>query len=851
MFDLIEKAPPNDPISEIIEQENVDLTERVPIEEPSIPPPPELPTQEFVDDFDELALEHDREDNGTMFPPSRRSSIADLSEEVPHTRASSELKPFILAFGLWCQVAGVSRHDYQSLLEVFELLDDLQLLKELPRKISTLKKHVQQQLPIMKLRKQEVAIAAQQQPTQGPKDCDKPATETMYFFDPIHLFKTVLSSSTYRAKIHTGLAHFVDRPSELYHSMAWASSIKSCSGEYAKNKDGTEVVLPSDCVYYRCLQPNCWCRSSKYHFGRVCAVGKDYTSSATVLGAISILVNPLLPLSQFQVDQSDYSISSHSSSKELFLLDKDVVQLSQEQVHYQETDILFDYRYEGPNISKKLAVYKSRFVVRTIWDSTTRDTRPLMQSPPLRAELELATHGRTHLINFSKSPSICLPILTFIDAFGLYRNMYRSILGIYATIAGLNWRERKRRANVLSLALGPHGSQFSDVIKVLEPGLTALDKGVSVEINDAHYTLCVFTLAFTGDMKQQMESSGFGSPLANRGCGKCLITKLQKADLTFNTLLNARYHHRVLYERRHAATLSTSKAQTYLKALGMSEEQTPLIRIAPALDIIRSRPTDAAHSEFAGIAKQAQYCLIDAILTEDGRAAYSTELRHFSFPPTWGRLQSPTYHLKSYRMQECARLSIITPVLLRTWLQKRWIQPLYLKAVEATICPSSKLDAVDSIVQCYALMAKSNTVILAHSMSSQDRAELTIILRSSRKAFQRLYQCAALASASDFKKGELPNSIRSSPAISQDNSDEESEVTTRFEDSQFRDLQRSDFDTLSESYSISGRISKKAAAYRNFMSRPNVHVGLHFDEVASEYATPNNVVTFSGEDKHR
>lgn len=65
-------------------------------------------------------------------------------------------------------------------------------------------------------------------------------------------------------------------------------------------------------------------------------------------------------------------------------------------------------------------------------------------------------------------------------------------------------------------------------------------------------------MVFTGDMKQQTENSGFWSPLANRGCGKCLITKLQKADLTFNTLLNARYHHRVLQERRHAEALTQS-----------------------------------------------------------------------------------------------------------------------------------------------------------------------------------------------------------------------------------------------------------------------------------------------------
>lgn len=64
-------------------------------------------------------------------------------------------------------------------------------------------------------------------------------------------------------------------------------------------------------------------------------------------------------------------------------------------------------------------------------------------------------------------------------------------------------------------------------------------------------------------------------------------------------------------------------------------------------------------------------------------------------------------------MTERARLTIITLLLLRLWLSKRCIQPLYLKAVESTICPSSQLNAFDSITQCFAHMAGSNTLILS------------------------------------------------------------------------------------------------------------------------------------------
>ena len=79
-----------------------------------------------------------------------------------------------------------------------------------------------------------------------------------------------------------------------------------------------------------------------------------------------------------------------------------------------------------------------------------------MLSVLLRGELELSTYGRAYLTNFHIQiySTLCIPLLTFIDVFGLYRNMYRLLTSIYATIAALNWRERKRRANVLPLALG-------------------------------------------------------------------------------------------------------------------------------------------------------------------------------------------------------------------------------------------------------------------------------------------------------------------------------------------------------------------------------------------------------------
>ena len=164
--------------------------------------------------------------------------------------------------------------------------------------------------------------------------------------------------------------------------------------------------------------------------------------------------------------------------------------------------------------------------MKIIWNNKIKNIRSLMQFSSLRAKLKLIIHNRVYLINFSKFSIICLFLLIFIDAFELYRNMYRAIMKIYVIIIELNWRERKRRVNVLFLTLNSHVNNFFDVIKVFKSDLLILDKGVVIEINNIKYVLYVYIMIFIEDIKQQMKNFGFDFSLMNREYKKCLITKL-------------------------------------------------------------------------------------------------------------------------------------------------------------------------------------------------------------------------------------------------------------------------------------------------------------------------------------
>lgn len=112
---------------------------------------------------------------------------------------------------------------------------------------------------------------------------------------------------------------------------------------------------------------------------------------------------------------------------------------------------------------------------------------------------------------------ISVSLLTFIDDFDLYSNMYQSLMRIYLIIAIFIFRERVRRFNVLSLMLDSHESNFVDVIDAFSV-MRDLDSDISTSIENKKVFLCVFNLAYLDDMSQQQENSSFMSQNVDYDC---------------------------------------------------------------------------------------------------------------------------------------------------------------------------------------------------------------------------------------------------------------------------------------------------------------------------------------------
>ncbi|KAF2857494.1 hypothetical protein K470DRAFT_223312, partial [Piedraia hortae CBS 480.64] len=85
---------------------------------------------------------------------------------------------------------------------------------------------------------------------------------------------------------------------------------------------------------------------------------------------------------------------------------------------------------------------------------------------------------------------------------------YRSLTGYYLIIAGLNHVERNGRANVCPLTLGPHASNFSEVIDALYHPMHKFKEDGHLMIRGKDTVVFAFAFAFLGDMPQQQKNVG-------------------------------------------------------------------------------------------------------------------------------------------------------------------------------------------------------------------------------------------------------------------------------------------------------------------------------------------------------
>ena len=412
--------------------------------------------------------------------------------------------------------------------------------------------------------------------------------------------------------------------------------------------------------------------------------------------------------------------------------------VSQASIESRLEQVVCDWNFgnDKPGAERELTVPHGKYLLRRVWKESGSEVIPLCQTQPLRGDLELRHFSRKHFVcqfDLSKSSCLSVPYISFIDGFGLYRNSYRSLMGFYITFAAFTARERTRRANVLPVTLGPHGSNFEDVVRALVH-LAELDEGLILEIKGQRTFVCAFPLFYTGDMPQQQWNAGMKTQRAKLGCRMCYISDAERGNLDYYLVRNGRYHFQTMSLRKKMNTKGITAKRTFATQWGLNDEEDEpaLMSISPALDIIETRPSDPAHSEYAGLTKQLHTLLIETILLPAAAKKYSAVLRKFPFPSGYGRLQSPLHHLKSWSLSDHARWSV---VVLRLWLRPSHVHPLFLEALEKHLHLGTAV-VVDTIVQCFGAVAKSNGLLMSDRISTEDRLLLMTSVKDSRNRFQ-------------------------------------------------------------------------------------------------------------------
>ncbi|KAG6150128.1 hypothetical protein E4U37_006391 [Claviceps purpurea] len=158
------------------------------------------------------------------------------------------------------------------------------------------------------------------------------------------------------------------------------------------------------------------------------------------------------------------------------------------------------------------------------------------RTTPIRGEREIEVFGRAYLEKYF----ISLPMFLFADGFGLYRNMYRAIEGLYLIPQYFPAADREKLTSLIPLALGPFGSSKADIYKALNY-ICELEKGKCLYVDGRRKLVFAFIGAFVGDMMEQQELSGCMSHQAVNGCRYCHVKKNVCGMMEFDLAKEGRF----------------------------------------------------------------------------------------------------------------------------------------------------------------------------------------------------------------------------------------------------------------------------------------------------------------------
>ncbi|KAG6262162.1 hypothetical protein E4U22_000861 [Claviceps purpurea] len=776
----------------------------------SRPPEPVLPDDGPEDTTGEVfKMTEFLEKTYLKWPPENTTKI---EVQVPKEMTLSAGQ---LALAAAFHHANISRKNYKAIVEALKQFESVEELRGLPDYADTLRQRFLGSLPLLAMRRKTLTL------DKKKIESRKTDKEDFRMLDLESEISRYLSSEDNEKAMVRGLAHRTDGiVDHARQAQWWGESIRTTSGHCVKMVDDT-VLFPSDFVRYR-LEGDDRADASTLRWGRICWVGQDFTDTAIQAGTSGSHVIEIQAVHE-KANLNDDMFTTKPEVKyshcpegvtELIVVEDEKIMISPSRVESRHIDVHIDYDFK-PKKSQTFSLSNSMAPFRVRWfhNQAQRSWRHAMRTTPLRGEREIEVFGRAYLErHFTNTNMRSLPMFLFADGFGLFRNMYRAIEGLYLMPQYLPAADREKLSSLIPLALGPFGAKKADLYKALN-FLCELEKGKYVVVNGESVFVCAFVGAFVGDMMEQQELSGCLGHQAINGCRYCLVKK----------------------------------------DWGIKDDwhlMDTLDELFPCLDRIRSRPIDAAHSEYQGLSRVMLTLLYKDILTPEAAVELDDQFRKIQFPPGWRRLQSGNSHLESWRMLELAHGSIILPLVLRGWLKDAHIKPplrsilreqglQHFTKEEFSPHDPERFTASEWLVTAYWNWSQS-LLYVCGPYSSEVAKKLPEVIRQGRAALSFLLQTLSIVERKKpqrRKNTKLADPFRAALRFLPDSSRSQTAPSNVSMDSQSQTGSKVLQDVMNQ--------------YDKKMNLPNKHAGVHLAEVAAEYGGCRMVFTLLGEALHK
>jgi hypothetical protein len=131
----------------------------------------------------------------------------------------------------------------------------------------------------------------------------------------------------------------------------------------------------------------------------------------------------------------------------------------------------------------------------------------------------------------------------YVDDFGIYRNTYHSLGGVYLQFGNMPFALRKQLKNHFLLGFVPFGARFDDFIKPVLEDIKSLENGLIMKTLNGFAWVIGGLGCVTADLSQGNDLADVKRHGANHGCRTCNISNDQYTNPGYDFMKNAHFHH--------------------------------------------------------------------------------------------------------------------------------------------------------------------------------------------------------------------------------------------------------------------------------------------------------------------